>query len=143
MNVLLTFSFSSSSGLQGSLAHFSAQARKIKKKTTLKKFLIFSQKKLILYFGKRNFLIFYGIELSSSTNKKLQERTFRAQKIKKKPTLKKFLIFWKMELCSPKIKKVLMFSLKKVFLIFREIKTSLKKSFISGGNLQNSKNKKS
>ena len=32
------------------------QARKVKKRPTLKKFLIFSQRKFFLYFGKWNFL---------------------------------------------------------------------------------------
>ena len=59
-------------------------------------------------------------------NKKFQEGTFRAQEIEKK-TLKKFLIFWEMELASPKFKKLFIFFLKKMshienkkFLMFRE-----------------------
>ena len=64
----------------------------------IKKVLMFSQKKLFLYFGKWNFF------------KKLifQEGTFRVQKIKE-PTLKKFIIFREMELSSPKLKKLLIF----------------------------------
>ena len=46
-------------------------------------------------------------------NKKFQEGTFRAQEIEKK-TLKKFLIFWEMELASPKLKKLFIFFLKKM-----------------------------
>ena len=39
---------------------------------------------------------------------------------RKKPFLKKFLIFGEMELSGPKIKKVLMFSQKNVFLYISE-----------------------
>ena len=50
---------------------------------------MFSQKKLLLYFRKRNFL--------ASSLKKIQERTFSARKIKKTDS-KKILIFQEMEL---------------------------------------------
>ena len=60
----------------------------------LKTLLYFFRKKLFLYFGKGNFLAL---------------RTFRAQKVKKNPTLKTFLIFQEMELSSPKLKKLLHF----------------------------------
>ena len=68
-----------------------------------KKVLMFSQKKLFIYFRKWNF--------------------------EKKPTLKKILIFRKMERSSPKLNIFLIFFLKKNF------------SYISGGNLQSPKNK--
>ena len=48
------------------------------------------------------------MELSSPKNKKFEEETFRAQKIKK-PSPKKFLIFREMGLSSSKLKKTLMF----------------------------------
>ena len=38
-----------------------------------------------------------------------QEVTFRTQKMKKKPTLKKFIIFQEIELSSTKLKKLLIF----------------------------------
>ena len=69
------------------------------KKTTLTKFLIFSQINV--------FLIFKEVEISSTVLKKsliLNEGTFQAQKIKK-CTLKKFLIFEKIERSNPKLKK--------------------------------------
>ena len=47
------------------------------------------------------------MEFSSPKIKKIQEGTFRARKIKN--TLKKFLIFWGMELFSPKLKELLYF----------------------------------
>ena len=57
--------------------------------------------------------------------------------------LKKFfLIFQKMELSGTKIKKVLIFSQKKAFLIFWEMEFFKKTSYISGGNLLSSLNKK-
>ena len=43
------------------------------------------------------------MRLSNPRNKKIQEATFQARKIKK-PILKHFLYFEKMELSSPKIK---------------------------------------
>ena len=62
--------------------------------------------------------------------------------------MKKFLIFWAMELSCPKLKKLLYLFLKKVFLIFQEMKlpkchfekTFSKKSFscISGENFPSS-----
>ena len=48
------------------------------------------------------------MQLSSPKNKKIQEETFRAQKIKKS-TPKKFLTFREIELSSSKLKKTLMF----------------------------------
>ena len=44
------------------------------------------------------------MELPSSKNKNFKKGTFRARKLKKTP-LKKLLIFWEMELSSPKLKK--------------------------------------
>ena len=44
------------------------------------------------------------MKLSSCKIKNIQKGTFRARKIKKS-TLKKFLIFWEMELSSRKLKK--------------------------------------
>ena len=58
---------------------------------------------------------------------------------------KKFVFFFiiqEMELFSPKIKKVLIFSQKKAFLIFREIKLFNKTSYISRGNFWALKKKK-
>ena len=49
------------------------------------------------------------MELSSLKNKKYQKGTFQAQKIIKKPTQRKFLIFGEMELFSVKLKKLLYF----------------------------------
>ena len=62
------------------------------KKIPLKKF-IFSQKKLFLYFRKRNFLIIQETECSSPKTKKFKEGNFWARKLKK-TALIKFLIFW-------------------------------------------------
>ena len=90
------------------LVHYSVQSSNFSlkknfyifsKKTTLKKFLIFSQIKV--------FVIFQEVEISSTVLKKsliLNEGTFQAQKIKKY-TLKKFLIFEKTELSNPKLKE--------------------------------------
>ena len=72
--------------------------------------LIFFPKKLFLYFAKQNFLIvfqifffvFPGVELSSHKNKKSQEVTFRARKVKKSCSEKNFFMFWEMKLSSPK-----------------------------------------
>ena len=47
---------------------------------------------------------------------------------------KKVFIFWEMELFSSRIKKVLLLSRKKAFLIFREMELLKKPSYISGGN---------
>ena len=60
---------------------------------------------------------------------------------RKKPSLKRFLISWERELCSPKLKKLLTFwkmklsyiFSKKAFLNFQEMKLFKKFSFISGG----------
>ena len=86
------------------------------KKATLKKFITFSQKKLFLYLGngaflhflKKAFLIFQEIKLN---NKKFQELTFQDRKMKKITTLKKLLIFQKMELSSrKKLNKTFLYS---------------------------------
>ena len=58
------------------------------------------------------------MKLSSLKNKKLQEGTFRARKVKN-PSLTKSFIFQEMELSSPILKK---------------------RSCVSGGNLQSPKN---
>ena len=84
---------------------------KIKKIIFSRKKLIFSQKKLISENG-----IFY----SSPKNKTFQGELSKLKKYKKKLTMKKFLIFWEMELSSPK----------------------LKKNYISGGNFKSPKLKK-
>lgn len=65
--------------------------------TPLIKFLIFPEKKNH---------IFREIELAIPKIKKIQEGTFRAQKLKN-PTLKKSLTFWEIELSSLKLKKLL------------------------------------
>ena len=58
----------------------------------MKKVLIFSQKKLFLYSVKQNFVvfsqkkvvhIFWETKLSNPKNKKFQEESFRAQKVKR------------------------------------------------------------
>ena len=80
----------------------------------IKKLLISSQKKkFFLYFGKWNFLaltvknfLYFRKELSG------------LEKLKK-ITLKKFLIFWEMELSSLKIKNFLIFFQIKNLLYFR------------------------
>ena len=82
--------------------------------SNIKKLLIFSQKKAFLIFWEaetpKTFLIFQETERSyvsgNENSKKLlrfQEVTFRAQKIRN-PTLKKSLIFQKMEPSSRKLK---------------------------------------
>ena len=84
--------------------------------SNIKKVLIFSKKKAFLIFPEteipKKFLIFQETELcyisGIGNSEKLlifQEVTFRAQK----NTLKKSLIFWEMELSSPKSKKLLIF----------------------------------
>ena len=55
-----------------------------------------------LFFLKKTFLIFQEIKLSNLNKKKFQELTFQDRKMKKTTTLKKLLIFRKMELSSPK-----------------------------------------
>ena len=54
----------------------------------------------------------------------------------------KFLILREMELSDHKIKKILIFSLKKASRIFREMEPFKRTSCISGGNFLRSKNKK-
>ena len=61
----------------------------------IKNFLIFSQK---------NFPYIWEMERSSPKIKKFQELS---ELKRKKPALKRFLIFWEMELSSPKLKKLL------------------------------------
>ena len=68
----------------------------------IKKFLYFLKGKLLLYFGKQNPAL-------PSLNTK-------------KSTRKKFLVFPEMELSSSNIKKILILSQKKAFLIFLETK---------------------
>ena len=111
-------------------ALFSPSSKNNKKKSNRKRYLIFSSKKLFWYFGKLNLLIFQEIGLSSPKNKRFQEGTFGARKIKK-PTLKKF-IFRKVEFCSPKVKNVPIFShflqtFLKNFLYFRREFSELEK----------------
>ena len=79
-----------------------------------------------------------------------------SSKNKKNSSQKKFFIFWKMKLFGSNIKKFLIFSQKKDFLIFRETKTSInylhfrkrnffitqQTSYISRSNGPSSKNKK-
>ena len=80
----------------------------------IKKVLIFSQKKLFLYFGKWSFF-------KKTSN--ISGGNFLSSENKKKPTLRKLSYFGKMELFSPNLKKVL-------FLFKTKI------SYILGGNLQ-------
>ena len=82
--------------------------------------------KISYVISKKVFLIFGEREISCPKIKKIQEGTFHAWKIKKS-TLKKFPTYQEMELSSPKLKKLLH------FFFF--------KSYISGGTLQNLKNK--
>ena len=56
--------------------------------------------------------------------------------------IEKFLTFQEMELFSPKIKKVLIFSQKMFFLHFRKWSCLKKTSYISGRNLRAAKIKK-
>ena len=59
----------------------------------------------------------------------------QARKINKKSTLKNVLIFFifrEMELFGPNIKKFLIFSQKKAFLIFQETETPKKNPYILG-----------
>ena len=67
----------------------------------IKKCLIFSQKKIFLYFGKCNFLkkkfLYFRRELSE------------LEKLKKNSALNKFSIFLEMKLSSPKIKTFFVF----------------------------------
>ena len=61
-----------------------------------------------MFFQEKAFLIFWETELSSLTNKKFQDKTFTARKIKKTP-LKNFLIFRETKIFSPELKKFLYF----------------------------------
>ena len=60
----------------------------------------------ISYISSKKNYIFREIELAIPKIKKIQEGTFRAQKIKN-PTLKKSLTFWEIEHSSLKLKKLL------------------------------------
>ena len=71
----------------------------------VKKFLIFSQKKACVIFRETEKKLFY-ISGNFLHFKKLLSKL---KKKKKKPTLEKFLIFWKMQLSSHKFKKLLIF----------------------------------
>ena len=86
-----------SSRLQGYLVHFSAQAQKIKKKNTLKKFL---------YFFKNFFLTFCEMELFSPIlilyNPKLKIFLEKISKLKK-------LLYFRKELAKPEKQKFLIF----------------------------------
>ena len=77
----------------------------ISEKTCSENFFILSQKKSSYISLKKVFLIFYQINLSSLNNKKFQERTFRARKIKK--NLIRFLILWNFKSQDLKIFKIL------------------------------------
>ena len=66
----------------------------------IKSFLIFYQKQFFLYFEKWNFLAPRFLP-----RRRFQEGTSKIKKLKK-PILKKFLIFGKMTLSSPKFKKL-------------------------------------
>ena len=124
-----------SSWYKGYLTHFLTQAQKLKKKFTLKKFLIFFQNffcifqeaelsnlklKKLLYFYQKNFFLhfekwkFLALRLNNFT------RELSDSKIEKENTLKNFLYFGKWKFVAPSLKK----SFKK------------KLSRISGGNLQ-------
>ena len=71
---------------------------------------------------KKVFLIFLETELSYISG----DWPFQAQKYLRKTPQKKLLIFLEMELSGSNIKKFLMFSQKKPFLIFQEIETPRK-----------------
>ena len=73
--------------------------------SNIKKFLIFSQKKAFLYFGKQKLRKISYISENGNPKKFLifKEVTFQARKMKKNPTVKRCLIFREMELFSPKI----------------------------------------
>ena len=75
------------------------------------------------------------MELSRPKLKKhISEGNFLSSK-NKKPTMKNFLIFQEIELSSPKLKIVLIFSQKKALLVIWEIELFKKNtSYISGGN---------
>ena len=76
----------------------------------LKTFLHFFRKKLFLYFGNLNFLV--------PTLKNFRRELFEFKKTKK-PTPKKLLIFWEMELSNLKLKK-LGRPEKQKFLVYRD-----------------------
>ena len=91
--------------------------------------LTFPQKKL-LYFLKRKLIIFFYISGNGTLHFSAQ-----AQKNRKNPPRKKFLIFLEMELSNSNIKKILIFSQKKTFPIFSQKKVLLifsqKKTFLN------------
>ena len=79
------------------------------KKTQPKKYFFYFTKWNFLAPILKNFLYFgYGTFLSHNFLV-FQERNIWARKIKKKPTLKKFILFQDIELSSPKLKKLLIF----------------------------------
>ena len=75
-----------------------------------KVFLIFQEmelfglrlKNFLIFFQKKAFLIFRETELSSTKN-------FPSWKNEKTHSEKKFILFWEMQLSSPKVKKLLYF----------------------------------
>ena len=74
-----------------------------------KKLLYFLEGKLSLYFGKCNLLVFPNMEpCNSQPNPKKSKKLHR----------KKILVFPKMVLCRPNVKKIIIFSQKKAFAIF-------------------------
>ena len=104
------FGIVNSSIYMGDQAHFSAQARKIKK---IKNKRIYSGK-VSYIFPRKFFLIFREMELSSPKIKNFliffpKEFFLYFKRELAKPEKQKFLIFWGIELYSPKIKRVAIF----------------------------------
>lgn len=100
------------------LLYFKKGISELKKKSTLKKFLMFPQRKVFLIFWKNGTLLFQKMKLSSSKIKRFQEGIFQDRKIKKL-ALKFFFIFWKMNFLAPSLKNFYVFS-KIYFFIFQE-----------------------
>ena len=78
-------------------------------KTLPEKISYIFSKKLFLYFGKRNFLIFSKKVFLVPRETEffyISGNNFPSSKIKKKPSLKKFFIFWEMELSSHMVIKL-------------------------------------
>ena len=92
-----------SSIILGYLGHVLAQAGKNKKKNTLKNFIIFFQKKVFLIFWGMNFLA-QGLKSSYVFSKKtfsyISGGNFQSLKNKKKSTLIRFLIFLQKKISS-------------------------------------------
>ena len=65
-------------------------------------------KKVLLFSQTKYFLIFREMESSKKTSY-ISGKNFPSWRNKKKPTLKKFLIFQEIELSSPKLEKLLYF----------------------------------